>query len=617
MNLNNTLGTATLLAFLVLGPGAPARADGADYTDLGKRGPFPVGVRTVVLEDASRDDNFAGGKRTLVTEIWYPTTEAFRDRPKTTFAEFFDPYREEGAKVLKTEFSEIEPRFRSLGVRNAPLQENGVQHPLLIFSHGNGGFRHQNVFQVDHLASHGYIVASADHTGNARLAPLPSGAVGYNRDGRGQAAEDRPRDVRFLIDWFLRQSRDGASWLHGRIDSERIGVLGHSFGGYTACRAAIDDPRVKAIIPMTVALAGTDAGPAKVPTMVFLGKHDRTIRAVGNFASRGYYSGCKAEKYLVTFNRGGHFTFCDMAVLDPNHGDGIGRGKGLDGIEMDFIPVPLAKEIINSYTLAFFDRYLRQSDRAAAFLSRNHYTEDMEYLQENIKPARVLIITGEDVPAHKWRETTPVTRELLAAEESLDIRVCEDIGILETASINRYDVLVFNFRNNYKVRDVSEAGRANLLRYLEAGKGLVAIHFAVAAMQNWPGYRDIVGRVWVRKKSGHGPRGPFRAKISSSEHAITNGLEDFDIDDELYARLEGDAPVTVLVEAHSDWSEKTEPLVWTLTRDTGDDRSNSTGGGRIVCITLGHDARARRNPAFETLLRRSTEWAARGFVPDQ
>jgi hypothetical protein len=43
---------------------------------------------------------------------------------------------------------------------------------------------------------------------------------------------------------------------------------------------------------------------------------------------------------------------------------------------------------------------------------------------------------------------------------------------------------------------------------------------------------------------------------------ITSGVSDFTQDDELYAKLQGDAPIHVLVQADSDWSKKTEPLAF-------------------------------------------------------
>lgn len=362
-------------------------ADGgeASASAFTRPGPYPVGVRTIVLTDDARLDPLTKSARTLVVEVWYPSTERAADFPKTRFGDFFGPYTAEAERVLHKKLPEIEARFHTLAHRGAPLRsldgdEEG--YPLLVFSHGNGGFRHQNSFQMDHLASHGYIVASADHTGNSSLSPLPDHAVLYDRKGRERSSRNRPADVSFLLDWFTARNKDPSSWLRGRIDSERIGVLGHSFGGYAACRAAAEDPRIRAIVPMTVALSGLGVAPAGVPTMVMIGRHDRTMRTAGNLVSKAYYVGCPADKVLLELKRAGHFTFCDMAVLDPDFGDGIGRGKGLDGKVMDFIPVPLAREIINAYTLAFFDAHLRGDAAAAEFVSSNHYSDELEFLHE-------------------------------------------------------------------------------------------------------------------------------------------------------------------------------------------------------------------------------------------
>ena len=63
----------------------------------------------------------------------------------------------------------------------------------------------------------------------------------------------------------------------------------------------------------------------------------------------------------------------------------------------------------------------------------------------------------------------------------------------------------------------------------------------------WDEFQKMCGRYWVMGKSGHGPRGTFKVRVVNKEHPITSGLTDFEADDELYAKLEGDSPITVLV----------------------------------------------------------------------
>lgn len=225
--------------------------------------------------------------------------------------------------------------------------------------------------------------------------------------------------------------------------------------------------------------------------------------------------------------------------------------------------------------------------------------------EEAKKPPRILIVTGADVPAHDWRTTTPVTRAILEESKQFQVFVSEEPAVLETPALAGYDVVVLNYRNPPDA-PLSEAARKNLAEFVAKGKGLVAVHFAVAAWGDWAEYAKIVGRVWVGKRqagdkgSGHGDRGTFKAKVVSKGSPITEGLEDFEADDELYARLAGESPIDVLVSAHSDWSGGVEPIAWTL----------RYGEGRVFVTVLGHDVKARENPAFKKLLSRGCAWAA-------
>ena len=92
--------------------------------------------------------------------------------------------------------------------------------------------------------------------------------------------------------------------------------------------------------------------------------------------------------------------------------------------------------------------------------------------------------------------------------------------------------------------------------------------------------------------------------IKKADHPITKGLTDFEMDDELYAKLSGDADIEVVASAYSDWSKKVEPIVFV----------KNYGKGRVVQNVLGHDLRARSSTSFQALLRRGVEWAATGKV---
>ncbi len=220
--------------------------------------------------------------------------------------------------------------------------------------------------------------------------------------------------------------------------------------------------------------------------------------------------------------------------------------------------------------------------------------------QEKIK---VLVVTGFDVGAHRWRDTTLLTVGVLEETGRFDVKVSEDVGIFESSSLDSYDVVVLNY-GYWTAPDPSDKAKAALLDYVKSGKGLVSLHFSCSSFQDWEEYVGLLGRVWKKGVGGHGPRGKFIVNIKDPDHPITSGLTDFEADDELYGKLDGDAEIEVIASAYSDWSQKVEPIVFL----------NRYGKGTVVHNLLGHDIRARENSTYQTLLRRDVEFAASGTV---
>jgi predicted dienelactone hydrolase len=110
---------------------------------------------------------------------------------------------------------------------DAPI--SGGAFPLVVVSHGNGGSGVLYRSTALHLARNGYIVALPDHAGNTR----------GDNDLAGTAAnlENRPRDVRLVVDWAF-----GASPFAAHLLAGAVAVIGHSLGGYTALAVAGAQP---------------------------------------------------------------------------------------------------------------------------------------------------------------------------------------------------------------------------------------------------------------------------------------------------------------------------------------------------------------------------------------
>ncbi|MBI1386941.1 MAG: hypothetical protein GC154_00650 [bacterium] len=223
------------------------------------------------------------------------------------------------------------------------------------------------------------------------------------------------------------------------------------------------------------------------------------------------------------------------------------------------------------------------------------------------EPIQVLLITGDDVaPAHNWRECSAAMRDVLDEAGKFNVVVSEDPMILDSAAaISRYDVIVLAMFNK-SLPTLSDQAKQNLLDYVKSGKGFVPTHLSSASFGEWDEFGVLCGRKWVMGTSGHGPRSVFKSTIADKNHPITKGLSDFETDDELYAKLQGDTDIHVLVEAASDWSGKTEPLAFIL----------EYGKGRVYHHAYGHDGKAIKTVPVKTLFTRGVEWAATGKVSE-
>ena len=226
-------------------------------------------------------------------------------------------------------------------------------------------------------------------------------------------------------------------------------------------------------------------------------------------------------------------------------------------------------------------------------------------------PSQVLILTGHDGPFHNWRETSQVLKHVIERDSRLKCRIVTDPEFLAREDLLAYDLIVQNYVN-WERPAISEAARKNLLRYLEAGRGLAVIHFANGAFHpsmpnakvgesDWPEYRKIVRRVWDHGNglSGHDKYGPFKVEIAG-KHPITEGMQSFETVDELYYRQQGTEPAEVLVTAKSKDTGKDEPLAWAY----------EYGKARVFQTVLGHAAESIRGDGPATLIRRGCTWAA-------
>jgi len=229
-------------------------------------------------------------------------------------------------------------------------------------------------------------------------------------------------------------------------------------------------------------------------------------------------------------------------------------------------------------------------------------TASVEGQSETLKK-KVLIVTGIDYPGHKWKLTAPVLAKAIRADKRLDVTITEKPGDLASDKLGNYDVIVLHFMD-WEVPDPGPKARANLKDVVQNGKGLVLVHFACGAFQEWPEFVKLAGRVWDPNLRGHDPHGKFTVKITDDKHTAVKGIKNFKTIDELYTCLAGETPVKVLATARSKVDDKDYPMAFVL----------DFGKGRVFHSVLGHDIQALDNPDVGRLYRNACAWGA-GLEP--
>jgi type 1 glutamine amidotransferase len=209
---------------------------------------------------------------------------------------------------------------------------------------------------------------------------------------------------------------------------------------------------------------------------------------------------------------------------------------------------------------------------------------------------RIVIVTGVDWPGHLWKETAPALKDVLEKDKRFQVTIVEDLGFLASDKLFEFDEAVLHFKN-YDPLPQEEKAKANLVKFVEEGRGLVVIHYASGALENWPEFRNLVGRTQGKR---HDKRGPFTVKIVNPKHPITESMQDFQADDELFIELTGERPIEVLATAKSNITGQDHPMAFVL----------NYGKGRVFHTTLGHDAKAIRVSGTAELIRRGAAWAA-------
>jgi len=187
--------------------------------------------------------------------------------------------------------------------QGVPLSNAGP-FPVVLFSHGYGGYPEQSTFLTDHLATWGFVVVAPDHRSRDLKAVL-SGTT-----GRGQ---DDVTDLRQALDLVRLMNTAPDDLLSGKLDLHRVASLGHSAGGGAAITFA-GDSDVRAYIGLAPA-SGTPP-PAK-PGMIMQGTADKVVNPGDTLK---LFARLPAPKRLILVHKAGHNVFADACTIGAAQG---------------------------------------------------------------------------------------------------------------------------------------------------------------------------------------------------------------------------------------------------------------------------------------------------------
>lgn len=335
-------------------------------------GPHPIGTHDYFWVDENREELFTSDpndKRHLMVQVWYPAEKV----------EGAEPYPYINNPEQYGEWKDYKPALhvKTNAVLDAPISKAQPKYPVLIYNHGGSWMRNIATFQTEMLANHGYVVFSIDHTGfnktvvfpdgykfvqDANKFPEPTGDGGADTKASLEYLGGLPfkawvDDISFVIDQIETLNSETDSIFHNRLDLEKIGSFGWSFGGAASVQIAKDDDRVKAVVDCDGQLFGdvVETGidepvlmmhgeierpsPEEIKPEVF----DKLLKEIRDLDA-SFLAKTKGDRFVLTIKKSQHGSFSDLMLFFPQVPHEIDKH--------------LAHEIINAYTLAFFDRYL-------------------------------------------------------------------------------------------------------------------------------------------------------------------------------------------------------------------------------------------------------------------
>jgi len=356
-------------------------------------GMYAIGTKYLLFTDNGRE---------IGVQVWYPATAI---SPNTEP----EPYwvkADELSKIFTKRVSLLMPLpsywlthyslTKTHSYLDAPIAHDTSSFPVLIYSHGFFfGSNNDNTALMEELASHGYIafgiahpydspffiypdktIKTFDHRNELLFKQLQefmadkqiaslreklkqtedpseqleilkeikrSSTMTIWKEGLGE----RIGDVRFLIDEIEKLNR-GSEMFSGKLDLDRLGILGLSYGATTTYGVCLLDKRFKAGVNMDGFTSGYGMLEDSL-TQPFMFMYSENNHRMNDY----FYNKAENTTYAITIEGAAHSNYADLSL--------VGGFQKLTG-QLGKIDGNRCIRIISDYVLAFFDKHLKGKD---------------------------------------------------------------------------------------------------------------------------------------------------------------------------------------------------------------------------------------------------------------
>jgi len=343
-------------------------------------GHFAVGRTTFAWVNNAQTDELApspAAKRQVVAWMWYPSASSTSAAP----AEYLPaPWRaalaQSAGKLMSQYMTRDLAAVRTHSSVDPDVSPELRAYPVVILRAGGGALTTDFTTLAEDLASHGYFVVGFDAPYRTFVVVLHDGRVVSRppaNDPENMPADEANRlinrllllwtsDTKFVVSQLEKlNAGEPAGKFTGRLDLQRLGMFGHSFGGAQALQFCHDDSRCKAGIDIDGAPYGTVIQEGlKQPFMFLLSDHRREMAdpASAKIGAdlQSIYDRLPNGRLFVTIRGANHFSFSDQMLVKSQYVIGVMRALGVSRLESR-----RGLAITTDYVHSFFDVYLKDA----------------------------------------------------------------------------------------------------------------------------------------------------------------------------------------------------------------------------------------------------------------